>query len=238
MVYLIIPHLTQSFRKEQMNGTQTVYYFVSDSSLQSSLLKEKLESIINISIFDTTFPEFILKIKNLEKQTSIVSIIDHNCFNDEMLIEYISAVESANLSSKEVLINADQNIGAEYLIKLPCAIGLFYQYDDLQQMSLGMNKIMGGDLWFSRQMSNDLIQLFRKQKIYTSNIIVDLTNREKEIMNLLSLGASNNEIATELVVSENTVKTHLHNVFKKIKVRNRLQAVMWAKGQAFNNAEH
>lgn len=46
-------------------------------------------------------------------------------------------------------------------------------------------------------------------------------------------GASNIDIANALFVSENTVKTHLYNVFKKINVKNRLQAMMWAKGYDF-----
>ncbi|TOO18680.1 helix-turn-helix transcriptional regulator, partial [Vibrio parahaemolyticus] len=45
----------------------------------------------------------------------------------------------------------------------------------------------------------------------------------------LSMGASNQQIAEQLFVSENTVKTHLHNIFKKIDVKNRVQALIWAK---------
>jgi len=42
-------------------------------------------------------------------------------------------------------------------------------------------------------------------------------------------GASNMEIADSLFLSEHTVKTHLYNVFKKLNVKNRTQAVTWAK---------
>jgi ATP/maltotriose-dependent transcriptional regulator MalT len=42
-------------------------------------------------------------------------------------------------------------------------------------------------------------------------------------------GASNTEIADTLFVSEHTIKSHLYNVFKKLNVKNRLQAVSWAK---------
>lgn len=218
-----------------MNGNSAQYYFVSDSSLQSSLLTEKLEVIINTTIHNVTFSELIQQISVLERRSDIVVIIDQNCFSDKQLVEYVLTIENKSLNSKEILINAQKSTSVEELVKLPCAIGLFYQSDNLELMTVGMKKIINGDLWFSRQVANDFIQLFRKQKVYTSNIITDLTGREKEIMNLLSLGASNNEIAEELKVSENTVKTHLHNVFKKIKVRNRLQAVMWTKGQTFSH---
>ncbi len=56
-----------------------------------------------------------------------------------------------------------------------------------------------------------------------------LTVREKEILALVAKGASNKEIAMELVVREITVKTHLYNIFKKLKVTNRTQAALLYK---------
>lgn len=56
----------------------------------------------------------------------------------------------------------------------------------------------------------------------------DLTQREIEILDLISKGASNKKIADVLFISPHTVKTHLHNIFKKINVTRRLQAALWA----------
>ncbi|MCB9113189.1 MAG: hypothetical protein H6634_18240 [Anaerolineales bacterium] len=56
-----------------------------------------------------------------------------------------------------------------------------------------------------------------------------VSNREQEILNLLSQGYSNREIAQKLLVSESTVKTHLANIYTKLKVNNRMQAVALAK---------
>ena len=55
-----------------------------------------------------------------------------------------------------------------------------------------------------------------------------LTPREKEILVLMSQGMSNAEIATHLVVSATTVKTHVGNVLAKLDVRDRVQAVVVA----------
>lgn len=51
-----------------------------------------------------------------------------------------------------------------------------------------------------------------------------LTDREQRVMDLIIEGKSNNEIASELAVSVNTVKTHLRHVFRKLEVENRTQA--------------
>lgn len=53
-----------------------------------------------------------------------------------------------------------------------------------------------------------------------------LTSREKEVLSLAAKGASNKEIAEKLVLREVTVKSHLNNIFKKLKVTNRTQAVL------------
>lgn len=58
--------------------------------------------------------------------------------------------------------------------------------------------------------------------------IEPLTTREKEILKMVSQGASNSDIAEKLFVREVTVKTHLNSIFKKLKVKNRTQAVLLA----------
>jgi len=58
------------------------------------------------------------------------------------------------------------------------------------------------------------------------NNIEPLTEREKEVLKLVAKGANNDTIANELCVKEYTVKAHLNNIFKKLKVKNRTQAVL------------
>lgn len=56
-----------------------------------------------------------------------------------------------------------------------------------------------------------------------------LSRRERQMIELISLGHSNKEIARRLFVSENTVKYHLKNAFRKLQVRARAQAVARAE---------
>ncbi|NUY79875.1 DNA-binding response regulator [Flavobacterium sp. MAH-1] len=56
-----------------------------------------------------------------------------------------------------------------------------------------------------------------------------ISKRELEVLQLMAKGHSNNEIASELFVSLNTVKTHAANIFEKLEVARRTQAVEKAK---------
>ncbi len=63
--------------------------------------------------------------------------------------------------------------------------------------------------------------------------IKTLTGKEKEVLTMLSRGASNKEIAEKLVVKEVTVKTHLNSIYKKLNVSGRTQALLVAMNENF-----
>ncbi len=54
----------------------------------------------------------------------------------------------------------------------------------------------------------------------------ELTIREKEVMDLLATGLLNKEMAYTLGLSLNTVKNHLKNIYQKLEVKNRLEAII------------
>jgi DNA-binding NarL/FixJ family response regulator len=59
-------------------------------------------------------------------------------------------------------------------------------------------------------------------------LVDDLTPRELEVLKLIAEGRSNSEIAGELTISEKTVKNHINNIFSKLHVYDRSQAMLYA----------
>jgi LuxR family transcriptional regulator of csgAB operon len=93
----------------------------------------------------------------------------------------------------------------------------------------GITAIFEGEFWLSRKLIASYLERTRsKPRKVTASAHV-LTRREKQILRLTATGATNTEIAEQLNVSMHTVKTHIYNLFKKINVSNRIQAVNWAK---------
>ena len=66
----------------------------------------------------------------------------------------------------------------------------------------------------------------------TLPISPNLTDREQQVLTLVGTGKRNKDIAVVMEISENTVEAHLKAIFKKLKVRNRVQAVLACPKQA------
>lgn len=72
---------------------------------------------------------------------------------------------------------------------------------------------------------SDLVENYmRKDNL---NEIKELTKREKEILICISKGKSNHEIATDLCITEHTVKKHTSNIFEKLNLRDRTHAALY-----------
>lgn len=87
-----------------------------------------------------------------------------------------------------------------------------------------------GEAIFSPPIARRLMQYFANmQPILPQTAFPDLTEREREILGLIALGKSNAEIAEELVLSPKTVSNHVSNIFSKLQVVDRAQAVLRAR---------
>jgi DNA-binding NarL/FixJ family response regulator len=92
-----------------------------------------------------------------------------------------------------------------------------------------IRKVHAGEIWLDNRMTAELIDAFKK----TSDSAVRrekplLSPREREIVHLVTQGFRNREIAEKLFISEQTVKNHLHNIFDKLGVSDRLELALYA----------
>ncbi len=92
--------------------------------------------------------------------------------------------------------------------------------------------VAAGDALLAPSITRRLIEQFaraaRPEPGTVPAALVELTSRELEVLRLLARGLSNAEIAAELVLGENTIKTHVGRVLAKLGLRDRTQAVVLA----------
>jgi len=88
----------------------------------------------------------------------------------------------------------------------------------------------GEEGWLSRRAAARITTATRKEP----NKLIDLTDREEEVVKLLADGHTNNEIADLLSVTERTVRFHLRNIYDKLDVNSRAAAISWAVKRRIN----
>ena len=100
------------------------------------------------------------------------------------------------------------------------------------QLVDGVRVIAGGEALLAPSVTRRLLERFTPQLPTVDRTLTaaieSLSPRELEILRLLASGFSNAELAAHFFVSEATVKTHLTHVFRKLRVRDRVQAVIAA----------
>ena len=93
--------------------------------------------------------------------------------------------------------------------------------------------VAGGDSWLDPRVAGRVLQAFRTSRAGTADPVdlSVLTPRELDVLRIVGRGATNQEIADELHVSEATVKTHLGHVLAKLDLRDRAAAIVFAHDQ-------
>jgi DNA-binding NarL/FixJ family response regulator len=95
----------------------------------------------------------------------------------------------------------------------------------------GVRTIAAGDSLLEPSITRRLIEDFVRRPPPGQSVpaeAAELTERELEVLGLIARGLSNNEIAAKLVVSEATVKSHVNRLLSKLRLRDRVQAVVFA----------
>ena len=153
------------------------------------------------------------------------------CQEENGLPENIAALAASNTT---ILFNATNGLTCEKTALLSSVKGVFYKHDRPDIIIKGLDCIIRQEFWFKRStMSSAIIYLLQattNKQIQTIDehndiIFTTLTKRQKMIACLVARGAQNKEIADQLHISTNTVKTHLYSIFRKTSSRNRIELI-------------
>jgi DNA-binding NarL/FixJ family response regulator len=111
------------------------------------------------------------------------------------------------------------------------ARGYMLKDADANDLIEAIHKVAQGETLLNAEMAASILDEFKKVKQlpdHPEHKLSDLTEREADILRLLAQGASNQEIAEALQVSEKTVRNRLSEIFSKLRLNNRTQAALYA----------
>jgi DNA-binding NarL/FixJ family response regulator len=111
------------------------------------------------------------------------------------------------------------------------ASGFLLKRAPAEDLVAGIRIVAAGDALLAPSVTRRLLSHFASRpppRNEDVSLLNRLTQREREVFELIAQGHSNSEIAERLFLTEGTVKTHVNHIFEKLEVRDRTQAVIFA----------
>ncbi|MGD9100793.1 MAG: response regulator transcription factor [Anaerolineae bacterium] len=101
---------------------------------------------------------------------------------------------------------------------------------DQDEMLRAIRAVARGEALFGAAIAKRLVNFFAAPRpVAPPQVFPELTNREREVLDLIAQGHNNTEIATCLVLSPKTVRNHVSNIFSKLQVADRAEAIIRAR---------
>jgi len=148
-----------------------------------------------------------------------------------------AAIQDGKLSARVIMLASDESKD-DFVeaVKQGCC-GVVSKKSSAELLLKSIRKVHAGEFWLDRATTADVIRRLAKRgggssgassRLGVRDQSTALSNREREIVVLVAQGFKNKEIAERMFISEQTVKNHLHNIFDKLGVSDRLELALYA----------
>lgn len=222
------------------NETKLKAFFLIDNQENSFPIGQPQQSTHQFTDLVKTCNFEITVSKNLPslEQSTNFDLIFIDLLNSNLGDDIPQEIQQFTDNNRVVFFNAPENKYDETQLLLSNIAGIFYLDERLDIVMRGITLLQQNQRWFKREtMNNAFSELLKKAQkptkltppIQQAISSPDLTKRENTIIGLVSCGAKNQEIADQLHISPNTVKTHLYSIFRKTSSRNRIELISWTQ---------
>ena len=145
-------------------------------------------------------------------------------------IECIRQVKDKSPGTQFMMFTVYENDEKVFEALKAGASGYLLKNTGLVQLIESLKELHNGGSPMSANIARKLVTLFRNEQRETAKLEI-LSNRENEILQLLSKGLLYKEIADQLSISVSTVRQHIHHIYEKLHVQNRTEAINKAFGK-------
>jgi DNA-binding NarL/FixJ family response regulator len=145
------------------------------------------------------------------------------------LVERVSDQQAAGRKPYVVVVSGGEGDDEVLACVQAGARGYLDSTASFAELLLAIKLVAQGGAGFSAAVAARLADVVRLPGPSARHALQDLTEREREVLDLVARGYDNRGIARDLFLSEKTVRNHLSRVFQKLQVRDRLQAAIVAR---------
>lgn len=181
---------------------------------------------VGLNLIKKYQPDIVLLDMNMPDKDGLQGIIEIGKLDLDTKVLALSGYDDADLIFRAMKIGAKG-----YVLKTMASAQLIYAIEE----------VLGGKIYLPLALTSRFFEYFQqsfreenaKQEVEEENLLSYLTQREEEVLELLTQGITYKGVANKLFISETTVKTHVNNIFQKLQVNDRTQAVLYAINNGF-----
>jgi DNA-binding NarL/FixJ family response regulator len=145
-------------------------------------------------------------------------------------LSLLQRIQTQKIKTKIIVLTASDDEG-EYVQAMRYGTsGIVLKQTATELLLKSIRKVYGGEIWLDSKTTAAVMRQFASPSDPgpRERDTPRLSNREREIVALVAQGFKNKEIAERMFISEQTVKNHLHNIFDKLGVSDRLELALYA----------
>ena len=181
---------------------------------------------VGLNLIKKYQPDVVLLDMNMPERDGLQGIIEIEKLDLGTKVLALSGYDDADLIFRAMKIGAKG-----YVLKTMASAQLIYAIEE----------VLGGKIYLPLALSSRFFEYFQQSfrnetsasEMEEENLLSYLTQREEEVLELLTQGITYKGVANKLFISETTVKTHVNNIFQKLQVNDRTQAVLYAINNGF-----
>lgn len=180
---------------------------------------------LGINLIKKYRPNLVLMDINMPEKDGLQAIQEIEKLELDTRVIALSGYDDADLIFRAMKLGAKG-----YILKTMASAQLIHAMDEVSQ----------GKVYLPNALSSRFFEYFQasyreENNSAEENLLSELTTREEEVLELLTQGNNYKGIAGKLFISETTVKTHVNNIFQKLQVNDRTQAVLYALNNGFGS---
>ena len=181
---------------------------------------------VGLNLIKKYQPDVVLLDMNMPEKDGLQGILEIDKLGLDTKVLALSGYDDADLIFRAMKIGAKG-----YVLKTMESAQLIYAIEE----------VLNGKIYLPLALTSRFFEYFQqtfreenaKPQTEEENLLDYLTQREEEVLELLTQGITYKGVANKLFISETTVKTHVNNIFQKLQVNDRTQAVLYAINNGF-----